>query len=432
MAKTIWEQTARGAAVLALSRQAARWPQLVADGPDPEGLSDADRRLAEAIYGTTVRRWLTLRAALDPRVKGRSLTKLEPALQAVLLAGAAQLLLLDGLPDYAVVDQSVEVGVKAVRSKAAPMINAVLRRLAREAELVAPLLEVPPPPDDGAGLDEVGLSTAASVPVNLLRAWAQRHGEAESHRLAVHAMQRPPVIVAVGPDAGGLPTPEGVGFEGEAHDWEGFAVWTGTHAALVDWLTASGAVGRVQDPAASLAVAATADLAPRRVLDYCAGRGTKTRQLQQLHPSAEVLAWDTDPQRREALAELDDVAVLSPGCPSGAEAAEGVDLLVLDVPCSNTGTLARRPEARYRYSDQALGQLTQLQRQIIAEARPRLAPGGHLLYSTCSIDKAENHNQVRRLVQQHGLELLDERLTLPGGSGTSYHDGAYHALLRRP
>jgi len=113
-----------------------------------------------------------------------------------------------------------------------------------------------------------------------------------------------------------------------------------------------------------------------------------------------------------------------------AEAAGRADLLILDVPCSNTGVLARRPEARYRYGRKSLKSLIGLQRRIGREAMPLLRPGGYLIYTTCSLDPEENATQAKWLSETLGLRLVSEKTTLPGGCGPSYHDGGYHACLR--
>jgi 16S rRNA (cytosine967-C5)-methyltransferase len=106
------------------------------------------------------------------------------------------------------------------------------------------------------------------------------------------------------------------------------------------------------------------------------------------------------------------------------------DLVLLDVPCSNTGVLARRPEARYRYSKEAIASVVRLQREIITVGAKLLKPGGHLLYSTCSLDERENQAQSRWIADEFDATLVKGSLTLPAGRDTSYHDGSYSALLR--
>jgi 16S rRNA (cytosine967-C5)-methyltransferase len=192
---------------------------------------------------------------------------------------------------------------------------------------------------------------------------------------------------------------------------------------------------RVQDPAASLAVESTRGLSPQSIIDYCAGRGTKTRQLAALHPGAQVIASDPDPDRladlRATALGLPNVRALEPK-EMGALPPRRGDLLLLDVPCSNTGVLARRPEARYRFSNSSLRSVVALQRRIIDSALPLLRPGGHILYSTCSLEEEENRQQVRWLCTRHKAVIVQETCSLPspGSDDVSYHDGGYFALLR--
>jgi len=225
------------------------------------------------------------------------------------------------------------------------------------------------------------------------------------------------------------------------HAQPGFLLWQGPHSELTAFLREHPA-RRVQDPTSASVVAAASALTPKVILDFCAGRGTKTRQLAATFPQAAIIATDTDDDRRAVLGDSFEhqrrvrvvtineveaaVKTLAPP-PSTA-----VDLLLLDVPCTNTGVLARRPEARYRFNEASLKSLVKLQRAIVEKSLPLVAPAGHLLYSTCSIDQHENQNQAQWIVERFRCELLHESLTLPGGSGASYHDGGYVALLRLP
>ena len=120
------------------------------------------------------------------------------------------------------------------------------------------------------------------------------------------------------------------------------------------------------------------------------------------------------------------------------EALEGwrrrADLLVLDVPCSNTGVLARRVEAKYRFSPETLASLVDLQRQIIADTLSLLGDQGHLLYATCSIEDAENEKQAEWLVRWHPARIVSSVRRLPssgpGDPPTQYSDGGFFALLK--
>ncbi|MEM6392537.1 MAG: transcription antitermination factor NusB [Planctomycetota bacterium] len=429
--------TARDRAAAAIAAKAATWPDMTLDGPDTTNLSPADAALATAITRCTVQRWLTLRFLLEKHLS-KQLARLEPGMQGVLLTGAAQLLFLDRLPAYAVVDEMVHIARRHVRAGAAGMANAVLRKLAKLAgdRDYTPWTPSPNrlPLDKGslqlteAVLPEGDPAVLLSCPKPLFKAWLAQRGEDTAWAMAEHATRTPPVLLTVEAD---WQSSE----QAAPHDQLGHALWTGKAGDLPVYL-AQHPDRRVQDPSATLAVASTAELdpAPRRILDLCAGRGTKTRQLARLHPDAEVYANDPNPDTLDDLhaaaqahANVHVFWDTHPTAPTGE-----FDLILLDVPCSNTGVLARRPEARYRYSTQTVGDLVQLQRSIIDKALSLLAPDGRLLYSTCSVESAENRNQAQRLARSAGLALNRQHQALPAGHGTSWHDGAYHACLSRP
>jgi 16S rRNA (cytosine967-C5)-methyltransferase len=129
---------------------------------------------------------------------------------------------------------------------------------------------------------------------------------------------------------------------------------------------------------------------------------------------------------------ISNVKVLQVGklAPVSAEIPTSFDRILIDVPCSNSGVLARRPEARYA---SGLDCLLKLQRDILDDTLPWLGNGGLLVYSTCSVWPEENKLQIRQLMDRHaGLELVDQRSILPSSTDSqSYHDGGYFAVLRK-
>lgn len=425
-----------------LALVAEQFPLVEPPDNDLSGLSPADAALALAIYRTTVQRWFTLQQILE-KYLSKQLRRLEPSMQAVLLSGAAQLVFFDRLPSYAVIDESVGLARKLVRDNASGMANAVLRqvdRLMKSAQRQcqwspdASLIPMPggrairfpqpvmPAPDK---LDK-HLAAATSVPLRLVKEWIQRWGPEQATQLCLQAIENPPTTLAV-EDGFDLASNESLC---EPHALAGSVVWAGNSEDLGPFLDAH-PQRRVQDAASTMAVETTRGRLPSGavILDYCAGLGTKTRQLAITHPDATIYATDTHPGRRETLREvaegLQQVHVIDPG-----QAGEKrYDLVLLDVPCTNTGVLARRPEARYRYTQQSLGELVKLQREIVQAATAWVKPGGLLLYSTCSIEPPENRKQGERVVRQGG-ELLHEHQQMPAGSGATYTDGSYHALVR--
>lgn len=435
---------ARKAVVRTLQQQAKSRRSMPPLTVDPTGLDPRDRRLATAIHRTTVQRWITLEAILDAHLK-KPLAKLEPILQAVLLSGAAQIVFMDKLPAHAVVHEQVEIAKNRLRRGAASLANAVLRKV---AEIVVDRTEtggwVPArdaiPFGDGAirladpilpSLDDWSdhLSVATSHPVELVDAWLGRYGAETVRDLVLHSAMNPPAVVyapSVDPDA--------IADRAEPHSVAGFFVWSGDHGAL-ESLLAAGPDRWVQDPASAAPVTGTAqhlaDSPPAIVIDACAGRGTKTRQLAHVFPAARIVATDIDAARlgvlRESFADHDRVDVVDPDRLGDYEGR--ADLLLLDVPCSNTGVLARRPEARYRYTENSLGSLSAVQREIVDQTAPLLADGGIVLYATCSIEPTENDEQAAWIADRLGRSVLARRTILPAGAGRSYHDGSYHAII---
>ena len=432
-----------------IASHAERFPDLLPAEPACDRLDPRDAALARALTDTTVRRWRTLAFLLNTRLR-RPLNQAEPGVQAALLVGAAQLLLMDRVPDHAAINESVEWTKHAVRRHASGLVNAVLRAvvalraerdpdLAPEAALARrdalPLadgasirLAEPVLPEDP--LERLAISVG--LPRWLVDRWAARHGAAMAADLAIHTLVVAPVIVnaahARSPGAlEGWPCHEAAGFLVAPHDAD-------LRAALSDRDDAW-----VQDPSSADPIASLPDLAPRVVIDVCAGQGTKTRQLAHRFPDARIIASDVDPARMAALKVL---AVRLPNvetCPAadlpmvhGAAA----DLVLLDVPCTNSGVLARRVEARHRCSQRQLDRLAGTQRQIIADSIRLLAPNAHLLYATCSIEPEECEAQARWTARWHALadHGVVARLPVgaPGDPPAAYRDGVSWVLMGGP
>jgi 16S rRNA (cytosine967-C5)-methyltransferase len=179
------------------------------------------------------------------------------------------------------------------------------------------------------------------------------------------------------------------------------------------------------------------------ILDRCCGVGTKTLQMRQLAgPTARIVAVDNSPVRcatlRASLAAggISNVQVYEAAhLPPGSQDMPALfDLALVDAPCSNSGVLARRPEARYTQGKDALISLQRLQEDILVDTAARLRPGGLLVYSTCSIWPEENRGMVDAFLAARPTYRLEaDLLTLPSCTDVPghYHDGGYYALLRQ-
>lgn len=435
--------SARSRVVYRLTAQAARFPDLDLAPLDTAALDVRDAAMAHAIYDDVLRHWTGLTFLLD-RVLAKPMAEIEPKLRAVLLAGAAQILLMDRIPTYAAINESVAWAKRHVRPGAGALVNAVLRKIAalpagepdqrvRRETWTAQRDEWPLPDGSALVLKEpvlpeampLRLALATSHPPALIDAWFARWPEDLVRNLAWHSLAAPPIILNTMHAANPLPADLLV-----PHERPGHHVFVGDHTALVAMMRERRDVW-VQDPASASTVAACRHLAPRRILDLCAGTGTKTRQLEAAFPHAEIIATDVDISRLAGLRELfkssPRVSILTRR-EIQTRCIGQADLILLDVPCSNTGVLARRVEAKHRAGPAQIARLADLQRQIIADAIPLLAHGGTILYATCSIEPAENEAQAAWAAKWHNLRTKAHAFWLPtgspGGIPTIYHDGA--------
>lgn len=445
-------EDARAVAMERVAALASRFPDLGL--PEQEAGHDRGEAaippLARAIEHEIRRRWLTLAAVCERSLDRGSWSRLEPRLKSVLLVGAAQLLLFDGEPDHAVVDAAVSWATKRIRRGAGGLANAVLRRLAdsREARLPAedPLAmrferhgHVLPLRDGSAWRLRAEAFAAEAVERlaeqtshgrELLLHWINAHGFKVARDLAAHGLLSPPTILA------GRETSFPDDPRLEPHEATGFRVFAGDPASLARFLESHPRL-RVQDPGSAAPIEATAGLRPRRILDLCAGRGTKTRQLAAIHREASIIAVEPNESRRRDLermaAEEPRIEVI--GHDRLPALAASIDLVVLDVPCSNTAVLPRRPEARYRFTRRRLESLLETQREIAMAAEPLLTPSAAVLYATCSLEPAENERQAAWIADRFSMEIRTAAVRLPRGlpgeSPARYADGGFHAWLER-
>ncbi len=353
--------------------------ELLDDARMLAALDERDRALARALIGAVLRRLGTLRQLLTSFVE-RGLPAQAPLVETALLLGAAQILFLD-VPDHAAVDLAVRL-VQADRHAArfAGLTNAVLRRVAREG--TARL----------AALDAVTLDT----PAWLLTRWRKTYGEATARAIAA-ANSHEPALDLTAKNAA----------EGWAKRLDGRVLPTGTVRTIAHGpVTAlpGFAEGQwwVQDAAAALPARLFGEkIAGLRVADLCAAPGGKTAQL--AAAGAKVTAVDRAPARldrlRQNLARLKlaadlvcaDVTTWTP------ERAD-FDAVLLDAPCTATGTIRRRPDVPWLKRDSDIAALAAVQGRLIEHALALTRPGGMLIYCTCSLEPEENEDVVAALL----------------------------------
>ena len=358
-----------------LRRRTALDEQLSGKGAHPgiATLADRDRALMRRLIATVLRRLGTLRHVVG-KFLDRGFPTDAPRAETILLLGAAQILWLE-VPDHAAVDLSVRLAQADRRaSRYAGLVNAVLRKVAQ----------------DKTAADSPRLR---DTPDWLLKRWTAAYGKDNARAIATANAQEPALDITVKTNA-----------EEWADRLHGRVLPTGSVRTL-----AQGAISLlpgfsegawwVQDAAASMPARLFGDLTGRRVADLCAAPGGKTAQLAQA--GAQVTAIDRAPARvarlRENLTRLSLNAEVVAADVFEFQ-AEPFDAVLLDAPCSSTGTIRRHPDVPWLKSEGDITALIEMQRKLIDRAVELTRPGGTLVYCVCSLEPEEGEQQIANLL----------------------------------
>ncbi len=392
---------------------------------DRAGLDPRDRALAMHLSYGAVQRRETLDHLIE-RLARRPTRQLTPAVLAALRLGLFQLLFMDAVPSHAVVSDSVELA-KDGGAPGSRLVNAVLRRSPDDAAaLLAALVDDTPQ----------GAAVLHSVPGWLAELWWRELGEHEARALLRRINQPAESALRVNtllttreevlrqlpvPARPAAELPEGLVLDGP-FDVQGSELWR--RGAVMAQSRGSMRVARMLAP-----------LAGERILDLCAAPGAKTTQLAALAAGqSEIVAVERHPGRAAALertcarmgasAVRVEVADARRPCARG-----GFERVLLDPPCSGLGTLQSRPDIRWRASPSSISELAAAQRQMLEQAAQATAPGGMLVYSVCTISRAEGSGLIEdfldaddRFAAEQLLQLLPHR---------DFTDGFFIAKLRR-
>lgn len=367
----------------------ARWlttrefaSEILPDGPD--------RAFVQDLVYTVVRRLRPLRKVLGELVKKWPKGELE----ALLYVGAAQILFMDDVPDFAAVNETVNAAKSSGNGSTPKVVNAVLRNLLRRRGQFEEMLKNAP------------LELRESFPGALARRWIARFGENDAAKLCAWHNE-PAKTYLARPDGSFTELERGVKvFDVDGYDQGKFIV---------------------QDPGTKLAIGLMRPAAGDRVLDVCAAPGGKSIQL--AWRGVKVVACEVNPSRRRRLEQsLKRVRVEARIIGNLDElGGETFNKVLADVPCSNTGVLRRRVDARWNWSEEKLSSLVSLQAEILDKAAARVSPGGTLVYSTCSNEPEENSLQVESFLRRNpAFTLVKSEESIPFESGC---DGAYAAAL---
>ena len=348
--------------------------------PRFSGLEARDRALARAVAATVLRRQGELEHVLGAFLE-RPLPRDQGRLWPILLTGAAQLVCLD-MPAHAVVDLAVEATRRDRGAhRFAKLVNAVLRRVAERG------------PQLLASPDRVRLN----IPDWLWQRWSAAYGPDTARLIAEASLREAPLDISAKSDAAGWAARLG-----------GRLLPTGSvrltaHGRIEDLAGYAEGAWWVQDAGAALVARVAGDVANRRVADLCAAPGGKTAAL--AAAGARVTAVDVSPPRlarlRDNLRRLSlpaevieaDAATWSPGLT--------FDAVVLDAPCTATGTIRRHPDILRLKSPEDIPRMADLQSRMLANAATLVRPGGLLVYSTCSLEPEEAERQIATFLPGH-------------------------------
>jgi len=387
-------------------------------------IKDEDRRLfLNLVYGC-----LQNQIYLDYIIKqhsSRPVNKLHKEVSEILRIAIYQLYFLDKIPNYAIVNESVNLAAE-VQPQAKGFINGILRNIMRKIEKDGKEFKF-----ENWNNEKEALSVRYSVPLWIVHKYYETYGKLEAEAIIPRLNEKPPFTIRcntlktsrqdlidnfekLGVEAvPGTLSPQAIHlnnlgvFENNIEDTflykEGFFV--------------------IQDQAALLTVERLSPKPGQRVLDMCAAPGGKTTYLSQLmNNEGEIIGRDIFPNRlkliRQAMRRLDCRNILleeQDGCEFLADDKESFDKILLDVPCTGLGVIRRKPEIKYHSTKEGRKDLVKIQSTLLENAVNYLKPGGELLYSTCTINKDENENQINKLLLKY-----PEIKVIPDKNGKDY------------
>jgi len=425
--------------------------EILSDADPRHALSPQDRGLAVDVSAGVIRRRRTLDTIIESQLS-RPRSNVEPDLWRLLQLGAYQVLF-SRAPDHAAVDTTVELARKVGYSRWCGFANGVLRNIARllTGETTdQPAADAMPYqagefrrltknifPDPAVDMTEY-VGTAFSLPRAIARRWSTRLSAFDLIKACFHSVSVPQTIlrvnrlVATVDQVRSALQEHGVDVSPGHNDWSlklsHASRLSGLPGFQEGWWT-------VQDESAIQVSELLWPKPGERILDLCAAPGGKSTHLAELSgDQATIIACDVSEQRLERVIESVERLNLKSVQPTLIQRdwsdipAGPYDAVLVDVPCSNTGVLCRRPEARWRFLESDMEELLQLQARLLLTAFEQLRPGGRMVYSTCSIEPEETTQLVESITELvPGLKLLKQQLQLPGQPS----DGAFRALLVR-
>jgi 16S rRNA (cytosine967-C5)-methyltransferase len=426
------------------------------------------QRATDLVFGT-----IRNRDAIDKVIaefSGRFVERIQPELLNIIRVASFELIYCPQTPEYSIVNEAVNMAKAIAGKKQTAFVNAIMRQITRHIKnrqiplsQAASIKTLPQSNATGCQFDKEILddpqtspaeyySTAFSLPEWLVTEWLNEFSEEQVRQICFASNRRPSIYIRpntlrtttgqiaekfhqVDIDFDIVPNviPAEAGIQ-ESSDADNSIIRLKSPKAITELPGFKEGLFTVQDITASLPVRILQPRPDWKILDLCAAPGTKTTQLAELtEDSAKIIATDIDTERLKSVKEntsrlgINSVNIL----PYGQLQNSKFDSVLLDVPCSNTGVLAKRIEARYRINPKAIEKLTKTQNDLLDTAAEMLKPNGRICYSTCSIQKAENSERINDFLRQNPrFELESELLTLPAAEDFD-RDGGYVAVITR-
>ncbi|MHC4637462.1 MAG: 16S rRNA (cytosine(967)-C(5))-methyltransferase RsmB [Planctomycetota bacterium] len=411
------------------------------------------QRATDLVFGSIRNRW-----AIDmviSKLSSRSPERIPDKILNIIRIGVYELIYCPETALHAIVNEAVEQIKTIAGKKQVGFVNAVLRQITRHiknrrAELakvdIATTLPqsaeygcefdikiLPNPADHPAD----NYSSAYSLPKWLVQQWLDDYGGKQTRQICQAANRKPALYIRVNTL---VTTTEDLneqfrqaGIDSKIINTRLINIKSPASVTLLPGYEQG--LFSVQDMTASLPVKLLDPQPNWKILDLCAAPGGKTTQLAELtNDKATIIVTDIDNKRLRLLNEnidrlkLHSVTVINyKDLQKTVEQIGPFDGVLLDVPCSNTGVLARRPEVRYRINRKAIEAITKTQAKLLEKASKLVKPGGRICYSTCSIQNDENGLLIKHFLKNRSFELVSETLTLP--CAQKDHDGGYSAVL---
>jgi 16S rRNA (cytosine967-C5)-methyltransferase len=408
---------------------------LLDDAYRKSALPDRDRALlTELVYGTL--RWRGKIDAQLTRQLRRPLNDSEVFIRNLLRVTVYQLLFLDKIPDYAAVDEAVRLAKTHNGRKVAGFVNGVLRNVLRDRERVAGS----EPPSDST----TALAIEVSHPEWLVRRWIEEFGREEAVALMLANNQKPPLVVR----ANTMKTTREEllklfrqnGITAEPSRWSPQGVSISGGPAVMRMPGFEEGLFQVQAEASQHIGYLLSPKSGEHVLDACAAPGGKTTHLAELMgDTGEVLATDRSARgvRKiiESAARLGLKSIQSRCVDITHESSPSdrpFDRILVDAPCSGLGTLRAHPEIKWRRNEADIARLSGVQSELLNRVADRLKPAGVLVYSTCTLSRAENEAVVEDFLKRHsGFELEDAAEHLPDEAKSLVQRRYFRALPHR-